>query len=221
MLLPGRGVAMPLIRSAPQQLQQRRSCRCCLTEMKNRDLLSTLLTLSEKHNNSLSFLRIATRTLTNIFETLTNISGGAPKVPLEQVLFAIRTFKSLLDLKDEEVLKEACWALFYISHYKNGIETTMYKDEDVCFKLAYLFDHAPLIVLFPALRAITSIVLGAYWNMDRRVLLLRGLCVGAMMRKDIQPFFKKDKRCHDQFAFEMQNFNPSFRKAVWLPHSEK
>ncbi|XP_057801695.1 importin subunit alpha-2-like isoform X2 [Salvia miltiorrhiza] len=196
------------------------SFSCCDVVL-NCGALRPLLTLSEKHNNSLSFLRIATRTLTNIFETLTNISGGAPKVPLQQVLFAIRTFKSLLDLKDEEVLKEACWALFYITHYKNGIETTMYKDEDVAFKLADLFDHAPLIVLFPALRAMTSIVHGAYWNMDRRVLLLRGLCIGAMMRKDIHHFFKKDKRCHDQFEFEMQMLMPSFEKAVYMPHTEE
>lgn len=120
--------------------------------------LHPLLTLLEQHK-SLSFLRIGTWTLTNIFE-------GGPKVPFEQLEFAIRVLASFMVTTDEFVvttdelvLKEACWAVLYLSHCGGGIETAMY-EADLCEKLGTLFKTAPLSVMYPAVRAVRSILTG-------------------------------------------------------------
>lgn len=50
----------------------------------------------------------------------------------------MRILASLLLTKDEAVLKEACWALLYLSSCGGGLETALY-EADLCLELVDLY----------------------------------------------------------------------------------
>ncbi|GFQ05053.1 importin subunit alpha [Phtheirospermum japonicum] len=113
--------------------------------------LQLMLTLLNECSER-SFLRVGLWALSNFLE-------GKPDVPLEQLEPAIPILSSLILTNDEVVLKEACWALLYLSQCGGEIGSAMY-GAGVCSKLAKLYKRAHLSMLLPTIRTVTSIVEG-------------------------------------------------------------
>ncbi|KAI3464631.1 hypothetical protein Pfo_021294 [Paulownia fortunei] len=156
----------------------------CRDIVLNCGALHPLLMLLNEHKK-LSFLRIGIWTLSNFLE-------GEPEPPFEQLESAIPILASLIITDDEAVLREACWALLYLSHCKGGLKLTMF-EAGICSKLGKLLWHAPPSVLFPAIRAISSIVSGAD-RQDERPLEVKGDLYGLFYRKKLSPCIVKEAR---------------------------
>ncbi|KAL4311359.1 hypothetical protein GQ457_01G032970 [Hibiscus cannabinus] len=113
-------------------------------------LLPVLAHLNEHPKHSM--LRIATW-------TLLNFCRGKPQPPFDQVKPALPTLACLIDLNDEEVLSDACWALSYLFDGTNDkIEAVI--AAGVCGRLVELLLHPSLSVLKPALRTVGNITSG-------------------------------------------------------------
>ncbi|GER52409.1 importin subunit alpha, partial [Striga asiatica] len=132
----------------------------CRDVVLNNGALQPLLTLLKEHTH-LSFLRIGTWASSNFLE-------GKPEVPPEQLESAIPILSSVILTEDELVLKEVCWALFYLSKFGGGIETTMF-EAGLCDKITTIFRYVPSTVLFPAVRALKCIVKGTK-KLDERAI---------------------------------------------------
>lgn len=112
--------------------------------------MMNLLALFHEHTK-LSMLKNATW-------TLSNFCRGKPSPPFEQVKVALPILEKLIQLDDEEILADACWALSYISDGNDeNIQAVI--EARVCEKLVDLLLHS-LRVLTPALRTIGNIVTG-------------------------------------------------------------
>lgn len=97
----------------------------------------------------ISLLRIATWTLSNLFD-------GQPR-PVLDMPRVLAVLAALLDNTDTEVLSHVCWAL---SHLCDGPATYIVHvaSADVCWRLVELLMHNSWRVNKPALRAIGNIV---------------------------------------------------------------
>lgn len=73
--------------------------------------LITLLSLLNEHSK-LSLLRNATW-------ALLNFCRGKPAAPFDKVKPALQALQQLVQLSDEEILTDACWALYYLSDGTN------------------------------------------------------------------------------------------------------
>ncbi|OMO58508.1 Armadillo [Corchorus olitorius] len=103
-------------------------------------------------HSKLSLLRNATW-------ALLNFCRGKPPAPFEQVKPALQALKYLIQLKDEEILTDACWALSYLSDGTNDkIQAVI--EAGICPRLVELLHHPSQTVLVPALRTLGNIVTG-------------------------------------------------------------
>ncbi|RDX94678.1 Importin subunit alpha-4, partial [Mucuna pruriens] len=123
----------------------------------NRDLVlnhAALWPLLYKLNSSLelSMLRVATWSLSNMVR-------GNPPLNFDQVNVALTTLGRLIQLNDEEVVTDACWALSYLSDDSfNKIQAII--EIGICPKLVSLLLHPSDTVIVPALRTLGNIVCG-------------------------------------------------------------
>ncbi|KAK1380340.1 Importin subunit alpha [Heracleum sosnowskyi] len=100
----------------------------------------------------LSMLRIATW-------ALLNLCRGSPQPPLYETRPALPILQRLLDFDDEEVLKDACWALSYLSDGTIDDIQAVIK-AGVCQRLEEIILNCSLLVLIPALRTVGNISTG-------------------------------------------------------------
>ncbi|CAA0822381.1 Importin subunit alpha-2 [Striga hermonthica] len=115
-------------------------CHGCRDVVLNNGALQPLLTLLKEHTD-FSFLRIGTWALSNFLE-------GKPEIPPEQLESAIPILSSVILTEDDElVLKEACWALFYLSQFGGGIETIMF-EAGLCDKITTIFRYVYFYSVF-------------------------------------------------------------------------
>ncbi|KAF3436511.1 hypothetical protein FNV43_RR23603 [Rhamnella rubrinervis] len=97
--------------------------------------------------------------LKNATWTLSNFCRGKPQPSLEQTKPALPVLEQLVQVNDEEVLTDACWALSYLSDGTNDkIQDVI--DAGVCPHLIKLLLHPSPTVVIPALRAVGNIVTG-------------------------------------------------------------
>ncbi|XP_057812675.2 importin subunit alpha isoform X2 [Cryptomeria japonica] len=97
--------------------------------------------------------------LRNVSFTLHNICRGTPQPPFEQTKLALPALGCLIQIDDEEILSDACWALSYLSDGTNDrIQAVI--EAGVCHRLLKLLLHPSSNVLIPALRAVGNMVTG-------------------------------------------------------------
>lgn len=97
--------------------------------------------------------------LRNLTWTLTNFCRLKPLPPFEQVKPALPILRQLLYSNEEEVLKDACWALSCLSEGQSDkIQAVI--ESGVCPRLVELLQHPSPKVLIPALRTVGNIVTG-------------------------------------------------------------
>ena len=98
--------------------------------------------------------------LRNATWCLANFCRGKPGPSWEYVIVSLNSLNELLDVNDDEVLSDCCWALSYLADNENTdiidemIETSILK------KLVKLLNHNASKVKHPALRAIGIIASG-------------------------------------------------------------
>ncbi|KAL8245032.1 hypothetical protein R6Q59_011290 [Mikania micrantha] len=126
------------------------SPRCRDLVLSQGALLPLLAQLNE--HAKLSMLRNATW-------TLSNFCRGKPQPSFEETKPALPALERLVNLNDEEVLTDACWALSYLSDGTNDkIQAVI--EAGVCRRLVELLLHPSPSVLIPALRTVGNIVTG-------------------------------------------------------------
>ncbi|KAL4311516.1 hypothetical protein GQ457_01G021010 [Hibiscus cannabinus] len=97
--------------------------------------------------------------LRNATWALLNFCRGKPPPPFYQVKPALQALQNLLQLNDEEILTDACWALSYLSDgTKEKIQAVI--EAGICPRLVELLHHPSEAVLVPALRTVGNIVTG-------------------------------------------------------------
>ncbi|MCL7021780.1 hypothetical protein MKW94_028806, partial [Papaver nudicaule] len=97
--------------------------------------------------------------LRNATWTLYNFCRDQPSIPSEQIRLALRVLQHLIHSTDEEILKDACWALSHISNGTNDkIQAVI--EAGVCPRLVILLLHPSPGVYTPSLRTIGNIVTG-------------------------------------------------------------
>jgi len=117
-------------------------------------ILEPLIELCKKHSK-ITLLRNATW-------TLSNLCRGRPQVPLDVIKPALSVLPSLLQVRDERILADACWAFSYISDDtgpQNERITAVIRSGAVP-RLSFLLAHKSNNVKHPALRTIGNIVTG-------------------------------------------------------------
>ncbi|XP_052298494.1 importin subunit alpha-1a-like [Citrus sinensis] len=114
-------------------------------------LIPLLAQLNE--HTELSMLRIATT-------TLSNLCRGKPRPLFDQVRPALPALAQLIHSNDEQVLTDACWALFGLSGDRNNDKIQAVIEAGVCPRLVELLGHPSPSVLTPALRTVGNIVTG-------------------------------------------------------------
>ncbi|KDO38014.1 hypothetical protein CISIN_1g0355071mg, partial [Citrus sinensis] len=114
-------------------------------------LIPLLAQLNE--HTELSMLRIATT-------TLSNLCRGKPRPLFDQVRPALPALAQLIHSNDEQVLTDACWALFGLSGDRNNDKIQAVIEAGVCGRLVELLGHPSPSVLTPALWTVGNIVMG-------------------------------------------------------------
>ncbi|GJR70938.1 importin subunit alpha-2 [Tanacetum coccineum] len=95
--------------------------------------------------------------LKNAAWALSNFCRGKPELSCDQATSALESIQKLISSDDGQVLKEACWALSYLSDGPNdNIQAVI--DSGVCCRLVKLLDSP--FVLIPALRTVGNIATG-------------------------------------------------------------
>eukprot|EP00494_Astrolonche_serrata_P030392 UN30659 len=97
-----------------------------------------------------------------IIWTISNLCRGKPQPAFSVVAPVIPIIASLMSSDDEEVLRDSCWALSYLSddHTENNVYIQAVIDAGVIPDLVRLLNHESITVQIPALRAIGNIVTG-------------------------------------------------------------
>ncbi|KAL2957652.1 hypothetical protein AAZX31_18G161200 [Glycine max] len=152
----------------------------------NEHALLPLLSLLNPPSPILSMLRITTWTLSNLVR-------GKPPVTLEQVKTLMPVLKTLIHNSDEEVVSDACWALFYISDVSSDTTKTIVEAE-FCLKLVDLLTrNSSLTVIVPVLRTLGNIVAGddAQTQLTIDKGLITGLSKLLLISRDKEQIYKE------------------------------
>ncbi|KAG4921839.1 hypothetical protein JHK86_050652 [Glycine max] len=151
----------------------------------NEHALLPLLSLLNPPSPILSMLRITTWTLSNLVR-------GKPPVTLEQVKTLMPVLKTLIHNSDEEVVSDACWALFYISDVSSDTTKTIVEAE-FCVKLVDLLTNSSLTVIVPVLRTLGNIVAGddAQTQLTIDKGLIPGLSKQLLISRDKEQIYKE------------------------------
>lgn len=129
-------------------------------EMRDRvlraDALNHLLSVFVNHNNNTGLLRNATW-------TLSNFCRGKPHADFEILRPSLQLLNNLLQVEDEEILVDTCWAISYISDdpTPNNARIQEVIGNGFLPHLIRLLDHGSTLVVHPALRAVGNIVTGS------------------------------------------------------------
>ncbi|GAY68740.1 hypothetical protein CUMW_266500 [Citrus unshiu] len=127
------------------------SSRCRDLVLSQGALIPLLAELNE--HAKLSMLRTATW-------TLSNFCRGKPQPPFNQIRPALPALAQLIHSNDEQVLTDACWALFGLSGDRNNDKIQAVIEAGVCGRLVELLGHPSPSVLTPALWTVGNIVMG-------------------------------------------------------------
>ena len=126
------------------------TCRNLVTQM---GIVEPLLNILNRPGISISVLRIAAWTLSNLYR-------GKPYPPFQFIHQSMPTLSKLIYHKDEEVVSDICWSISYIADggYDN-IRTVI--ESGLCMKLVELLSHSAYSIQVPALRAVGNILTGS------------------------------------------------------------
>ncbi|KAG4924927.1 hypothetical protein JHK87_050467 [Glycine soja] len=110
----------------------------------------------------------------------------------EQVKTLMPVLKTLIHNSDEEVVSDACWALFYISDVSSDTTKTIVEAE-FCVKLVDLLTNSSLTVIVPVLRTLGNIVAGddAQTQLTIDKGLITGLSKLLLISRDKEQIYKK------------------------------
>lgn len=119
------------------------------------DALNYLLQVFIDSSNNLGLLRNATW-------TLSNFCRGKPHADFEILRPCLQLLINLLQVEDEEILVDACWAISYISDDPTPQNLRIQEIIGYNFVsyLIKLLSHKSSLVVHPALRAVGNIVTG-------------------------------------------------------------
>ncbi|KPI96299.1 Importin subunit alpha-2 [Papilio xuthus] len=90
-----------------------------------------------------------------------------PLVKFEYVAPALTYMSKLLEISDQDVLADACWALSYLTDGPNERIEAVQNTPQLLARLVRLLDHASPAVRTPALRAIGNMLTGSDDQTDR------------------------------------------------------
>jgi len=119
------------------------------------DALSYLIQIFKDHQQNLGLLRNATW-------TLSNFCRGKPHADFCFLKPCLPLLVSLLQVEDDEILVDTCWAISYISDDPTSTNSRIQEVINFGFvpHLIRLLSHRSPLVVHPALRAIGNIVTG-------------------------------------------------------------
>jgi importin subunit alpha-1 len=111
-------------------------------------------------------------TIRNGTWTLSNFCRGKPLIPLYVVEPALPVLRELIEMSEEDILIDACWALSYISDgTQEKIQAII--ASGVCERLVQLLSFPDENVQIPALRTVGNIVTGT--DVQTQVMLNHGI----------------------------------------------
>jgi hypothetical protein len=119
--------------------------------------------------------------------TLSNFCRGKPATDFERVKVALPYLNHLINLTDEEVLADACWALSYLSDGNDDKIQGVIR-AGVVKRLVELLGHPRTSVLIPALRTVGNIVTGD--DSQTQVVINCG-ALGQLLQLLVNPEHKK------------------------------
>eukprot|EP00253_Pinus_taeda_P023799 PITA_23799 len=90
---------------------------------------------------------------------VSNFCRGKPQPVFDEVRYALPALQWLINLQDDDVLADACWALSYLSDGPN-LKIQAVIEAGICPKLVELLSHPSPFVIVPALRTVGNIVTG-------------------------------------------------------------
>ncbi|KAL2566809.1 hypothetical protein GLYMA_19G227200v4 [Glycine max] len=94
-----------------------------------------------------------------IARTLCSLVQGKPPVNFQRVKNALPVLQKLIHTANEEVVSDACWALYHLSEGpEDQIQAII--EAGVCPKLVELLQHSSVAVISPALQTLGNIVTG-------------------------------------------------------------
>jgi importin subunit alpha-6/7 len=100
--------------------------------------------------------------LKNVSWTMSNLCNGVPDHHWPKVRLALPDFSRLVFCADEEILKDVCWTLSYISSgTKERIQAIVELDTSICRRLVELLRHSSPSVQHAALITVGNIVTGS------------------------------------------------------------
>lgn len=119
------------------------------------DALRYLMNIFRTENFNQSLLRNATW-------TLSNFCRGKPHADFEILRPCLELLVNLLQVQDEEILVDTCWAISYISDdpTANNVRIQEVIEHEFVPHLIALLEHDSPFVIHPALRAVGNIVTG-------------------------------------------------------------
>ncbi|KAK7363257.1 hypothetical protein VNO77_05391 [Canavalia gladiata] len=91
--------------------------------------------------------------------TLSNFCHGKPGVEFEKVKPALPVLQQLINLTDEQILTDACWALSYLSD-GSILKIEAIVELGLCPRLVKLLGHRSEAIIVPAIRTLGNIVAG-------------------------------------------------------------
>jgi len=97
--------------------------------------------------------------LRNATWALSNFCGGKPQPEFDRVKDALPALRWLIQIQDDDVLINACWALTYLSDGPN-LKIQAVIDAGICPKLVELLSYPSPFVVLPALRTVGNVVTG-------------------------------------------------------------
>lgn len=114
-------------------------------------VMPLLMVLRQRHNNI--------RLVRNATWTLTNLCGGKPKADFNLVSPALQILPALIHSSDEEILRNACWTIMYLSDDRTEkIQAVI--ESGVCGRVVDLLGHQLSSVQNLALRIVGNIMNG-------------------------------------------------------------